>query len=130
MPFVKGGPGGPGRPRKREKHAGAISKAEKRIADRLPELIDNMLMLANGGYERVEEEYKPAGSLYVGSGEFARPMYPDHDPMDLVLVSRKVSIADRDRQANEYLINRILGKPTERVEGAHTGDVTLRVVYE
>jgi len=102
MPFVKGGPGGPGRPRKREKHAGAISKAEKQIADRLPELINNLLELAGGVLvEEVDESGKPR--------VYRRPP---------------------DRAANEYLINRVLGKPTERVEGEHTGDVTIRVVYE
>lgn len=116
MPFQKGQPGGPGRPKKRDKFAGAIARAEKKIADRLPELVDNMLALANGGYERVEEHWAPAGSLWVGSGDNLRPMYPDKDADDLVLVKRTTSIADRDRQANEYLINRIMGKPIERQE--------------
>jgi hypothetical protein len=107
---------GAGRKRKADQFAGAIARAEKKIADRLPELVDNMLILANGGYERVEEQWAPAGSLWIGSGEFQRRMYPDRDPNELVLVKRTVSIADRDRQANEYLINRILGKPIERQE--------------
>ena len=72
MPFVKGQPGGPGRRKKADKFARPIARAEKQIADRLPELIDNMLALASG------------------------------DPPD--------------RPANEYLINRILGKPIERQE--------------
>ena len=33
-----------------------------------------------------------------------------------------------DRMANTYLIDRYLGKPTERVEGR--GEVTIRIVYE
>ena len=33
-----------------------------------------------------------------------------------------------DRQANVYLLDRYLGKPTERVEGR--GEVTIRIVYE
>lgn len=114
--FQQGNPGGPGRPRKADKFAGAIAKAEKQIADRLPELIVNMFVLANGGYERTEEQWAPAGSLWVGSGESLRRMYPDKDPGEMVLVKRTTSIADRDRQANEYLINRILGKPIERQE--------------
>lgn len=116
MPFQKGHAGGPGRPRKADKYAGAIAKAEKQIADRLPELVDNMLHLANGGYERVEEQWTPAGSLFIGSGEWMRPMYPGLDPDELVLVKRTTSVADKDRAANEYLINRILGKPIERQE--------------
>jgi hypothetical protein len=83
MPFVKGQPGGPGRRRKADKFARPIARAEKQIADRLPELIDNMLALASG------------------------------DPPD--------------RQANEYLINRILGKPTERQEigGLNGGPIVI-----
>ena len=114
--FTKGNPGGPGRPRKSDKHAGAVAKAERRIIDRLPSLIENMLILAEGGYERVEEEWAPAGSLYIGSGDKAQKMYPDLEDTALVLVKRKVSIADKDRAANEYLINRIMGKPIERKE--------------
>lgn len=107
---------GAGRPRKKDKYAGSIAKAEERIVDKLPALIDNMFVLADGGYERVEEQWAPAGSLWVGSGEFQRRMYPDLKDDVLVLVRRTVSIADRDRAANEYLINRILGKPVDRHE--------------
>ena len=114
--FQKGNPGGPGRRRKADKFAGAIANAEKSIADRLPELIDNMFYLATGGYERVEEQWAPAGTLWVGSGDNARRMYPHVSPDQMVLTKRTVSIADKDRQANEYLINRILGKPIERQE--------------
>jgi hypothetical protein len=119
MPFVKGQPGGPGRPRKKDKYSGAVTKAESRIVDRLPELIDNMFYLATGGYERVEEQWAPAGSLWVGSGEFARRMYPEAEADELVLVKRTVTVADKDRAANIYLIDRIMGKPIERKE--HTG---------
>jgi hypothetical protein len=114
--FEPGWKGGPGRPSKADKHAGAIAKAEKQIADRLPELVANMLHLANGGYERVDEEWQPAGLVFVGSGEFARRAFPELDPDALVMVKRKTSIADRDRAANQYLIDRILGKPTDRKE--------------
>lgn len=107
---------GAGRKPKDEKFKLPIARAEQRIADHLPELIDNMLHLANGGYERVEEEWQPAGLIYVGSGEFAQRAFPDLESDKLVLVKRKSSIADKDRAANEYLINRILGKPIERAE--------------
>lgn len=117
MKFQKGQSGNPsGRPRKADQNAGAVARAEKQIRDRLPSLIENMLILANGGYERVEEQYAPAGSLYIGSGVDAKRMYPEMEPDKLVLVKRTVSIADRDRAANQYLIDRIMGKPTERQE--------------
>jgi hypothetical protein len=92
MPFVKGQPGGPGRRPKAQTFARSIARAEKRIAASLPALIDNMLTLASGVL--VEET----------------------DP-----VTQKTQVYRKppDRQANEYLINRILGKPTER------NDVTI-----
>lgn len=34
-----------------------------------------------------------------------------------------------DRQAIEYLINRIMGKPVERTEQAHEGGLTIRILY-
>lgn len=89
MPFQKGHPGGPGRPRKADKFSGAVAKAEKQIVDRLPKLIENMIVLADGVL--VEEVNIATGKPQV----YQRPP---------------------DRQANEYLINRILGKPTERQE--------------
>lgn len=130
MPFIKGQPGGPGRRPKAQKFARPIARAEKQIADQLPALIENMLHLAHGGYERVEEEWQPAGLIYIGSGEFARRAFPDLEPDELVMVKRKASIADKDRQANEYLVNRILGKPIERQEiaGADGGPIQLTPV--
>lgn len=107
---------GAGRPRKRDVHGTAIVRAEKQIRDRLPELVDNMFRLAMGGYERVEEQWAPAGSVLVGTGESAYRLYPDKPDDELVLVKRLVSIADKDRAANTYLIDRIMGKPTERKE--------------
>jgi hypothetical protein len=130
MPFTKGQPGGPGRRPKAIKFARPIARAEKQIADHLPELIENLFVLANGGYERVEEEWQPAGLVYVGTGEFARRAFPEMESNELVLVKRKSSIADKDRQANEYLINRILGKPTERAEVAQSGAVVIKVEYD
>lgn len=117
MPFQKGQSGNPiGRPRKRDQNAGAVARAEKQIRDRLPSLIENLFTLANGGYERVEETWAPAGSLYKGSGADAEKLYPGLPDDELVLIKRTVSTADRDRAANIYLVNRIMGTPTERQE--------------
>lgn len=83
-----GGPRpGSGRPRKAEKFQRPIARAEKRIADRLPWLIDQQFELAEGV---LAEEGK--------DGE------------------EKVYKRPPDRQAVEYLLNRIMGKPTERQE--------------
>lgn len=90
--FTKGNPGGPGRPKTSVKHAAPIAKAEKLIADRLPQLIENMFLLADGVL--VEE-------------------------INIVTGMPQVFKEKPDRAANEYLINRILGKPTDRQE--HSG---------
>mgnify|MGYP001591939435 CR=1 FL=1 len=79
---------GAGRKRKSDKFAGQIAKAEKQIADRLPDYVDNMQALATGIFV---EEMTIEGKRIV----YQRPP---------------------DRQANEYLINRIMGKPTDRKE--------------
>jgi hypothetical protein len=90
-PFTKGNPGGPGRPKKADKYKGKIERAEKQIADRLPDLIDNLFELANGVL--VAEVNPVTGETNV----YRKP--PDY-------------------KANEYLINRIMGKPTERLEAS------------
>ena len=88
MPFQKGQVGGPGRPKKADNNAGAVAAAEKQIRDRLPSLIENMFKLAEGVW------YEDTGPTGVKVVYKERPNY----------------------KANEYLINRIAGKPTERQE--------------
>ena len=95
-----------GRPRKLDLYAGRIRSAEDQVADRLPQLISNLFQLADGIW--VEEK--------DGDGE------------------RRVYSRPPDRQANEYLINRILGKPTEAVElsgpdGEQLASATLFHIY-
>lgn len=77
----------------------AIAKAEKRLADRLPDLLENMLVLANGvAIQDTNSEGEPV--------VYTRPP---------------------DRAANEYLINRVMGKPIEKSESDVnlTGGVTI-----
>lgn len=79
---------GAGRKRKHDKFGTAIQRAEKRIADKLPDLVDRMFDLANGV---LVEEHTIDGQPFV----YQRP--PDY-------------------KATAYLIDRIMGKPTERKE--------------
>lgn len=88
---------GAGRKPKSEKFAPQIDRAERKIADRLPSLIDNMFALAEG--VSVEEP-----------GEDGEPRIFKKAP---------------DRAANEYLINRILGKPVERHEHDIDAEIAL-----
>lgn len=79
---------GAGRKRKSVLYESAINKAERRIADRLPRLIENLEALADG--VTVQEETNLGGKVI-----YTRPP---------------------DRAANEYLANRVMGKPTEHTE--------------
>lgn len=104
--------------------ADIVAEADKAICDELPKLINNMVRLANGGYPRVEERWEP--------GEVLTPGEDGKEPTrktELVLVERKVSTADADRAANQYLIDRILGKPKQAVEmsGPNGGAVPLSI---
>lgn len=78
---------GAGRKPKEEKFKIPIARAEKKIADRLPWLVDKALELADG--------------VYVEKIGINGPMVYQQAP---------------DYKAIAYLIDRIMGKPTERKE--------------
>jgi hypothetical protein len=77
-----------GRPRKTDLYGGHIRAAEDQVADRLPHLMDNLFRLADG--VTVQEEDREGNPRI-----YSRPPC---------------------RQSNEYLINRIMGKPVELQE--------------
>jgi hypothetical protein len=109
---------GAGRKRTRDKYETEINAAECKIADKLPAIVDNLLHLANGGYERVKEKLE-LSEVRDENGCILRDR--KGDPLrQLVVVERTVEIADKDRAANEYLLNRILGRPTEHHEHEFT----------
>jgi len=129
---------GAGRKRTADKYASKINAAEKRIADRLPQLIDNLLYLANGGYEIGSETREPAGLVFAKGDGSVQPMqdlhpnlfagdppgerlFPSLPPDELVVTKRVVSIAAPDRAANQYLIDRILGKTIAPLEVSGPG---------
>lgn len=123
-----------GRKPRAERFAKPIASAEKRIADKLPEVVDTLLALATGSSKRVEERFQAAGTILRddvlrdpltgeperdGRGNFVKirvPMFPDLPPDELVLVDRKEIEIGADRAAAEYLTDRILGKPVALVE--------------
>lgn len=90
---------GAGRLTKEELYAKPIRRAEKKIVDNLPNIIDALLDLATGAYV---EEMREDGTIRRYQ---ARP----------------------DREACRYLIDRIAGKPTERKEINKTGDAPKQI---
>lgn len=92
---------GAGRKRKAEKFATQIQRAEKKIADKLPWVVDKMLELAEGV---TVQEFGPGG-----------PVIYQRAP---------------DLGALKYLADRIMGKPTERQEVTGPDGEPLFKVYE
>jgi hypothetical protein len=93
---------GAGRPRVRDKHAGAVRAAEKKIVDRLPEIVDGQIELALGVL--VEDVNPVTGHV----GVYRTPP---------------------DSKAGQYLINRILGLPQAKVNLDGSGGFRIHVVY-
>jgi hypothetical protein len=108
---------GAGRPRKSEKHRGAIAKAEKRIADRLPELIDLQFALAKGV------------SLVQSSKELQNViemLKSDPDEASAVVDKLKDFFAVApDGNSGRYLIDRIMGKVQPRNDDTQLGTNSL-----
>jgi hypothetical protein len=105
MAGVKGRSGGPrpnsGPKTKRVKFAGPIARAERQIVGKLPDIVGSLLELADG--IRVQG------------------MSPDGDAI--------VYDKPPDREAAKYLLDRIMGKPTERQEQTGETALTIRVQY-
>lgn len=125
---------GAGRKAKAEKFAAQIAALDDRLADRLQRRADNLEYLAEGGYveEEIEEEWKAAGLIFVGSGEWATLAFPHLPPEQPVCIARRVKkrVAAPDRVANIYLIDRIAGKPAQRVDLDADPEGTLELTAE
>lgn len=119
---------GAGRKPKAKKYESLINQAEQRVADKLPEILDNLFKLADGGQELVQEEWQPAGIIMVGEGENAKRAFPDLDADKLVLVRRTVTKAGMDRAANTYLVDRVMGKAVQRSEISGLNGEQLNIV--
>jgi hypothetical protein len=110
---------GAGRPRKAKKYQGQIAALEDQVVDRLPDRVAALELLAEGGYEQIEEELVPAGLVFIDDvtvedGKVIRKRvraFPNIPEDKLVCIRRKRAFAAPDRAANIYLIDRILGKP-------------------
>lgn len=99
---------------------------QDQLVEWLPQLLKNLKTLADGGYERVEENFERSiHEPVIGYRDGEAIKGPPEISMELV--ERKVSIAEPDRMANIYLIDRLLGKPTERkeVSGPDGGSIPM-----
>ena len=117
---------GAGRPRKAVAHATPIAAAERRLCDHLPELIDNMLKLACGGYQVIEEKFERRRPAREDRGldDMLSEMGVgvDEPPADeMILIERTVKTAHPDRAANQYLIDRVMGKAAQPIQHEYAG---------
>lgn len=121
----------------------ALDEALKAVA---PRCVANLVKLANGGLVEVEETLEPAGTVTVkvlvldkagepvldfnGKPVLAEQLlYPDLPPGQLVVTSRKTGTLHADRQANQYLLDRVMGKPRQAVEltGKDGGAIPIEI---
>jgi len=116
---------GAGRKAKADKYRPHINKAEKQILDRLPFLIEQQLKLAEG--VRLVDSSKAVKIVIKALQE----SMGDIDRFERVVASlREIFQTAPDRQAIEYLVNRVMGKPTERVDQETTvrGGITAVII--
>lgn len=154
MPGVKGRSGGARTgtgPKPRSiKYAGRIAKAEAIYAAYLETAAQNLKEIAGGGGERREKKYQAAGTIYIeaplkdedgklifgprGGAVYGKTLvYPDLPPDEMVLIEERVIVLPPDRDANEYITDRILGKPVtpQEISGKDGGAIEVAVVgYE
>lgn len=127
--------------RKVDIHAAQKLAANNAAAEQLVHYVRNLQLLADGGFETVDEEWVPAGLVLiddqgdddggilaaagVNTRHMRRPKkvlaFPDLPPDQLVLVKRKRQVAAPDRAANIYLVDRIIGRP-EMTTNVNTSD--------
>lgn len=129
---------GAGRKSLRALYEPQVAKAEGIYADHLEKAAANIQALADGGLIRVEEKYAPAGSVLVEqvlrdkegnpvlnkAGQpiiCKQPGHPDLDAETPVLIERKVTTLAPDLAANQYISDRILGKPVQAAEVSGPG---------
>ena len=132
---------GAGRKTKAEKYGSKMDAGDAFVARNLLKYYGNLDKLADGGVELVKETWKAACTVLVDdlakeplTGEIVidnrgKPTkihasaFPDLDPDTLVLVTRTVERTEPNVIANQYLIDRLQGKPTASVEAEIKSDV-------
>lgn len=116
---------GAGRKRIADEHKPAVDTFHAAAAAYMPAAFDNLQMLADGGFEQITETWEPAGLIYAEETDFDAQgkavkrrvkAFPELPAEQLVCVRRTRSIAAPDRKANEYLVDRVAGRPVAAVE--------------
>lgn len=128
---------GAGRKPNNTKYASQIDAMKDRLAAQLDSRIDVLEMLADGNIEQITEVFEPAGLIEItkqvvtkeGTVSMRELAFPHLDPEQLVCIKRTRSLSLPDRKANEYLINRVAGTPTQHIEADLDGDGPLFKVY-
>jgi hypothetical protein len=106
---------GAGRPRNATKHATTATTLTELCAGFASQAFKNLVVLANGGYERVKLEYE-LQTVVPDPADLDPEGLPRKPFEALVLSGRKVEYAEPDREANKYLIDRFAGRPRQAVE--------------
>lgn len=138
---------GAGRMRNADRFEAEVQSFTALAAKGLGQCFDNLCTLADGGWERVEEKFEPAGGITIkvvakdADGKILTNsrgspilvdgrLYPDAPDDQLVLVERKVTRMAPDFRANEYLVDRVAGRPTVRQEQTGPEPTTLSTGFE
>lgn len=111
-----------GRKRKATKYELAVTEAEDKIVDHLPQIYANLKKLADGGFEVAEKKWLPRKAFsqaevlaFLTDGkESEEAKLAIEKPDELVLSELKTYYALPDRAANIYMMDRILGKPIQK----------------
>lgn len=131
---------GAGRPRNNEKYAEQIASFHDQAAATIDDRYAALKYLADGGFteEAVEEVWEPAGLVQITKeliSEDGRSMnvrelaFPHLPPEQLVCVQRKVKrqVTAPDLKANQYLVDRVAGKPVQATELSGPGGQAIPV---
>jgi hypothetical protein len=115
---------GAGRKPLAHKFKGLIAKAETLIAKRMLTLIEQQFKLADG-----VSVVETSDEIKIVVGMLQQALDPEKYAA-IVARLEKVFAVKPDRQAIEYLLNRIMGKPVERTEQdmSISGDIKTLII--
>lgn len=138
---------GAGRKANAEKYAGPIAEFTDLCAGHAAQAFENLRRIADGDAARVESKWAPAGTLTrkdVARDVHGRALtdrngkltvievllYPDLPADELVMVERKTIHLPPECRANEAIVDRFAGRPTQAVELGNGDDGPLKIVVE